>query len=157
MFAFVGIIVLLMYWYSSMFNRGSDTSVLNEAILTGAVSEVDQASRIYEGVLLLSNTFEPVVWETIKVSYPEGSKVQFDYMFDTTDDRFVNIGTGPVSSPTYRIGGTAVGDAPRGSHVTYMVGRPVENVRVKVAVPGDNVGEWTYIATVAVDSASNGN
>lgn len=146
-----------MYWYSSMFNRGSDTSALNEAILTGAVSEVDQSSRIYEGVLLLANTFEPVVWKTIQASYPEGSKVQFDYMFDTTDDRFVNLETGPVSSPTYRIGGTSAGDTPRSSHVTYMIGRPVENVRVKVSLPGDNVGEWTYVATVAVDSASGGN
>lgn len=157
MFGFVAIIVLMMFWYASMFHRGGDTSALNESILSSAVSEVDQASRIYEGALLLANTFEPTVWRDIETSYPEGSIVQFDYMFDVTDDRFGAIENETVSSPSYRIGSSVAADAPRADHVTYMIGRPIQSVRVKIREADEVAGEWTYVSTVTVDSASRNN
>lgn len=154
MFGFVAIIVIIMFWYSSMFHRGGDTTALNESILSSAVSEVDQASRIYEGVLLLANTFEPTVWTDIESNYPEGSLVQFDYMFDVTDTRFGAIENETVSSPSYKIGSSVATDVPRADHVTYMIGRPIESVRVKIREAGETAGEWTYVSTVTVDSAS---
>lgn len=154
MFGFVLIVVLIMFWYSSMFHRGGDTTGLNEAILSGAVSEVDQASRIYEGALLLANTFEPTVWTDIEAQYPEGSIVQFDYMFDTSDTRFGAVENETVSSPSYKIGSSVATDLPRADHVTYMIGRPIESVRVKIREAGETAGEWTYVSTVTVDAAS---
>jgi hypothetical protein len=153
MFVFLSLLSLLFVWYTNMFQRDEDTLQLNDAILSAAVSEVDQTSRLYEGALLLAETFEPAIWERLVAVYPEGSSVQFDYMFDTEDDRFDNVESGTVSSPTYIVGGTGV-DIPRADHVTYMTGRPVQAVRVKVKEKGDSVGEWTYTSTVAVDSSS---
>lgn len=152
MFGFIAVVALLIYWYTSMFDRGSDTTVLNEAILSGAVSEVDQASRIHEGVLLLADTFEPTVWAAIQSEYPAGSAVQFDYKFDMLDERF-NVDNPMVSSPTYYIG-SDVSDHPDATQVSYMLGRPVESIRVKVLKAGDKVGTWTYVSTVSVDAAS---
>lgn len=153
MFIFLALLSLLVVWYTNMFQRDEDTLQLNDAILSTAVSEVDQASRLYEGAFLLSETFEPAIWERLVEVYDEGSSVQFDYMFDTEDDRFDNVEAHTVSSPTYIIGGTGA-DAPRVDHVTYMTGRPLQAIRVKVKEEGDSVGEWTYTSTVAVDSAS---
>lgn len=152
-FFFVLIIVLLMVWYTNMFQRDEDTLQLNDAILSAAVSEVDQTSRLYEGALLLADTFEPTMWERLAVIYNEGDSVQFDYMFDAEDDRFDNVESDTVSSPTYIIGGTGA-DVPHADRVSYMTGRPVEAVRVKVKEKGDRVGEWTYTSTVTVDAAS---
>ncbi|MGX1266785.1 hypothetical protein RKD55_004729 [Rossellomorea marisflavi] len=153
MFVFLALMSLLFVWYTNAFQRDEDTLALNDAIMSAAVSEVDQTSRLYEGALLLANTFEPAIWDRLGDVYPEGSSVQFDYMFDTEDDRFDNVESGTVSSPTYILGGKGA-DAPRADHVTYMTGRPVQAVRVKVKEKGDAVGEWTYTSTVAVDSAS---
>lgn len=152
-FFFFAIIVLLMIWYSNMFQRDEETLQLNDAILTTTVSEVDQASRLYEGALLLADTFEPVMWERLSVVYNEGDSVQFDYIFDAEDDRFDNIESETVSSPTYIIGGKG-SDVPHVDRVAYMTGRPVQAVRVKVHEQGDKVGEWTYTSTVTVDAAS---
>lgn len=156
MFVFLGLLSLLIVWYTNTFTRDEDTLQLNDAILSATVSEVDQTSRLYEGALLLANTFEPAVWDRLGAIYEEGSLVQFDYMFDAADDRFNNVESETISSPTYIVGGTGA-DSPRVDHVTYMTGRPVQAVRVKVRKKGDQVGEWTYTSTVAVDSASRSN
>ncbi|MGX1195885.1 hypothetical protein [Metabacillus sp. SLBN-84] len=153
MFIFISLLSLLVVWYMNMFQRDEGTLQLNDAILSAAVSEVDQTSRFYEGALLLSETFEPEIWERLSAVYDEGDAVQFDYMFDTEDDRFDNVETGTVSSPTYIIGGSGQ-DAPRLDHVTYMTGRPVEAVRVKIRLKDDRVGEWSHTSTVSVDAAS---
>lgn len=153
MFVFLTLLSLLIVWYTNMFQRDGDTLQLNDAILSTAVSEVDQTSRLYEGAFLLSATFEPVIWERITDVYEEGSSVQFDYMFDTEDDRFDNVEDHTVSSPTYIIGG-AEADVPHPNHVDYMTRRPVQAIRVKVKEKGDGVGEWTYTSTVAVDAVS---
>lgn len=153
MFMFIALLSLLAIWYTNTFQRDEDTLQLNDAVLSAAVSEVDQMSRLYEGALLLSKTFEPALWERLGVIYAEGDSVQFDYMFDTEDDRFDNVESGTVSSPTYIIGGSEA-DVPRLDHVAYMTGRPIQAVRVKVRQKGDSVGEWTYTSTVAVDAAS---
>lgn len=171
MFGIMAIVVLIMIWYANHYERGSDTLQLNEVILSSAVSEVDPTSRIYEGALLLSNTFEETVWKSlhieykdedgntvIKPLYPEGSIVQFDYMFDTEDDRFDNVEEGTKSSRSYKIGG-GEGDVPDADNVeqaSVYTGRPIKVIRVKVREAGDNVGDWTYTATVAVDAASRG-
>lgn len=156
MFVFLGLLSLLVVWYTNAFQRDEDTLQLNDVILSAAVSEVDQMSRLYEGTLLLANTFEPAVWDRLGAIYEDGSFVQFDYKFDDTDNRFDNVESGSVSSPTYIIGSTGV-DAPSADHVTYMTGRPIQAVRVKVRTKGDRVGEWTYTSTVAVDAASKSN
>lgn len=151
MFAFVAVMSLLFLWYTKNFERGSDSSSLNEALLSSAVSDVDQTSRLYPGALLLNKTFETSVWKDIQDDYPEGSAVQFDYLFDTDDSRFTNVPK-EASSPTYYIGGDK-SDQPQTDKVSYMTGRPVKAVRVKVREKGDSFG-WTYTATVKVDAAS---
>jgi hypothetical protein len=153
MFVFLALLSLLVVWYMNTFQRDEDTLQLNDAILSAAVSEVDQMSRLYEGALLLANTFEPTVWDRLGAIYEEGSFVQFDYLFDAADNRFDNVESETVSSPTYILGGTGA-DSPRVDHVAYMTGRPVQAVRVKVRKKGDHVGEWTYTSTVTVDAAS---
>lgn len=156
MFLFIMVLSLLTVWYTNAFQRDNETLQLNDAILASAVSEVDQTSRLYPGALLLADTFETSVWNRIKHVYEDGDTVQFDYMFDTTDTRFDNIEEHTVSSPTYIIGGSGA-EIPRESHAAYMTGRPIEAVRVKVHEKGDDVGEWTYTATVTVDAASDAN
>lgn len=153
MFIFLGLLSLLVVWYVNTFQRDDDTLQLNSAIMAVAVSEVDQTSRLYEGALLLSETFEPVMWERLEEVYDEGDTVQFDYMFDTEDDRFDNVEAHTVSSPTYIIGGSG-NDIPQVDNVSYMTGRPVEVIRVKVHKKDDKVGEWTYTSTVTVDAES---
>lgn len=153
MFGFLAVLSLLVIWYTNAFQRDGDTLQLNDAILATAVSEVDQTSRLYEGALLLSETFEPTIWERLVTIYNEGDTIQFDYMFDAEDDRFDNVESDTVSSPTYIIGGSGA-DIPRIGHMEYMVGRPVQAIRVKVHEKGDKVGEWTYTSTVTVDAAS---
>lgn len=153
MFIFLSLFSLLVVWYTNTFQRDEDTLQLNDAILSTAVSEVDQTSRLYEGTLLLADTFEPVLWGRLGEIYEEGSFVQIDYMFDAEDDRFDNVESEMVSSPTYILGNSGA-DIPRVDHVAYMTGRPVLAVRVKVREKGDHVSEWTYTSTVAVDAAS---
>lgn len=151
MFAIVAVMVGLVVWYGNFFQRGSDTLQLNEVVQAASVEEIDHSSRMYQGALLLNNTFETNVWERIETVYPEGSKVQFDYVFNTDDARFNNIEDGEVSSPTYIMGT----DRPNPDHANYMTGRPIEFVRIKVSEPSDNVGEWTYVSTVTLDAATD--
>lgn len=153
MFVFLGLLGLLVVWYTNTFQRDEDTLHLNDAILATAVSEVDQASRLYEGAFLLSETFETKMWERLVVVYNAGDTVQFDYKFDFGDPRFTNVEKGTVSSPTYTIGGSG-SNVPRLGHVGYMTGRPVKAIRVKVHEKGDGVGKWTYTSTATVDAAS---
>jgi hypothetical protein len=153
MFAFLAILVLLAVWYLNMFQRDDDTLQLNDTILSTVVSEVDQTSRLYEGVLLLSESFESSVWERLEVIYSEGDQVQFDYMFDIEDDRFDSVETDTTSSPTYIIGGAEI-DVPSLDDASYMTGRPIKAIRVKIREKDDGIGDWTYTATVAVDAAS---
>ncbi|PAF27405.1 hypothetical protein CHH61_03540 [Shouchella clausii] len=153
MFGFLMTLSLLIVWYINAFQRDADTLQLNDAILSATVSEVDQTSRLYEGALLLSETFEPTIWERLVTIYNEGDSVQFDYMFDAEDDRFDNVESDTVSSPTYIIGGKEE-DIPQLGRVTYMTGRPVTSIRVKVHEKGDKVGNWTYTSTVAIDAVS---
>lgn len=153
LFTFVVIIVLIMFWYASMFHRGGDTTTLNESILSGAVSEVDQASRIYEGALLLTNTFEPTVWADIEANYPEGSIVMFDYLFDATDTRFGAIQP-KESSGVYIVGSVEPSEVPQAGDMGHMLGRPIQHVRVKIREAGETSGEWTYVSTVTLDAAS---
>lgn len=144
--------VALFVWYMNTFDRDTDTLQLNDVILATTVSEIDQTSRIYEGALLLAPTFEPVTWKRLEEQYPKGSKVQFDYLFDETDTRFTNVEK-DTSSPTYTLGGTGT-QVPGVNRVDYMTGRPVKAVRVKIQKAGDNVTDWTYVATVEVDAVS---
>lgn len=154
MFFILLIIAGIVVWYMNSQQRDGDALHLNDAVLTATVSEVDQLSRLYEGALLLADTFEPALWNHLIKEFNEGDKVQFDYMFDIEDDRFDNVETGTVSSPTYIIGGSGA-DIPRADHAAYMTGRPVQSVRVKVSEKNDNLGDWSYSATVVVDAASN--
>lgn len=156
MFGLVGALFLLVIWYTNSFSRGTDTLQLNEVILSNAVSEVDPTSRIYEGALLLADTFEESVWDSLQGKYPKGSIVQFDYLFDTEDSRFDNIESETVSSVPYRLGGTddEIPSADNEEQVSRYTGRPIKIIRVKVKEPEDKVGEWTYTATVTVDAAS---
>lgn len=150
-FSMVGFL-LLFTWYMNAFDRDTDTLQLNDVILTTAVSEIDQASRVYEGALLLGPTFEPVTWKRLSEQYPKESRVQFDYLFDDKDTRFTNVEP-KTSSPTYIIGGAGA-DVPSAKRVSYMTGRPVKAVRVKIRKAGDNVTEWTYVGTVEIDAVS---
>ena len=142
---------LLTIWFVTGFDRGSDVLQLNDIVLASTVSEVDQIARLNEGALLLNNTFEKSVWDKVKDDYPEGSKVQFDYLFDAEDERFENVETGKISSPTYVIGidtpNPTVSD-------NYMRGRPIIAVRLKIHKKGDRAKDWTYTATVTVDAES---
>lgn len=149
MFGFIAIMVVLIYWYTSMFQRGTDTTVLNEAILSAAVSEVDQSSRIHEGALMLAPTFESKVWESIEANYPKGSDVKFEYLFDQEHPNFNTIER-VNPSPMYVIGGAE----PSVDQVNHMISRPIKSVRVMVLEPGDNVSNWTYVSTIAIDAAS---
>lgn len=152
-FLFILILVLLVVWYVNTFQRDGDTLQLNDAILTTAVAEVDQTSRLYEGALILADTFEPELWKRLEQSYGKGDTVQIDYVFDDKDTRFTGVKKGTVSSPSYVIGGSGA-DVPRANHVSHMLGQPIKAVRVKVHQKGDKVGEWTYQSTVTVDAAS---
>lgn len=156
MFFFIAVTSLLTVWYLNSFQRGTDTLQLNEVVLSSAVSEVDPTSRIYEGTLLLADTFEESVWDRLQGKYPEGSIVQFDYLFDTEDSRFDNIESETVSSVPYRLGGTddEIPLADNEEQVSRYTGRPIKIIRVKVKEPEDKVGEWTYTATITVDAAS---
>lgn len=153
MFAFIGMLSLLVVWYASSFQRDTDVLHLNESVLSGAVSSVDPLARIYPGALLLADDFEETVWKEISASYPTGSTVVFEYVFDTTDTRFSNVEVRGTGSPPYRIGGSGT-DVPSRLNSDYMTGRPVKAVRVKIKVPEDDVTAWTYVSTVRVDAAS---
>ena len=155
--AFVVVIFLLVFWYRENFYRDSDVLHLNELILTSTITEVDQTSRIHEGVLMLSDTFETKVWESLESAYDEGSKVMFDYKFDISDTRFTNVTDEQISTGPYYIGSGDVNDIPQAGNLgnaEYYTKRPVQAVRVKVKDVNDAFGEWTYIGSVRVDIAS---
>lgn len=154
MFAMVAIMVGLVVWYGNFFQRGSDTLQLNEVVLAASTEEVDHTSRLYQGALILNDSFETNVWERISDVYPADSHVQFDYIFNTDDPRFNNVEDGERSSPTYIIGGSGA-DVPNVNAAGYMTGRPIEFIRIKVKEPSDNVGEWTYVSTVTLDAATD--
>lgn len=151
------ILALLMVWYTGAYKTGADTTELNEVILSAAVSEADQSSRLNQGSLLLADTFEMVVWENIKNSYEDGSVVQFEYKFDQSDPYFKNAPEG-ASSMEYVL--PNVGPLPvtytNGipSARSYMVGKPIEHVRVKIRDKEDPIGQWTYVSTVTVDAVT---
>lgn len=153
MFSFAVGLVGLSVWYISSFNQNASTMDLNEAALTSAVSEVDKSSRLNQGAFLLSHTFEKSVWDKIEKSYAKGSVVQFDYIFDTDDDRYELIAP-DESSPSYIVGtnkpSSDIAD------YSYMTNQPIVAARVKVRKNGDKVGEWTHTATITVDSLSKG-
>lgn len=143
---FVGLMAFLVTSYVMAFQRDTDTLTLNEAVMSSAVAEVDQSSRLYEGALLLSRTFEADVLKRLATDYPADAEVQLDYRFDETDSRFT---TPPSSSsPVYTLGGAAPTSA------THYVDRPVKAVRVKLRMPDDTVTDWTYVSTVTVDALS---
>lgn len=161
--------MMLFTWYMNTFDRDTDTLQLNDVVLATAVSEIDQTSRVYEGALLLAPTFESATWKRLEEQYPKGSDVQFDYLFDDKDTRFTNVEP-KTSSPTYAIGGkrndngswfSVPGPDPKRS--SYMTGRPVKAVRVKVRTPRDELfftkkfedrSKWTYVGTVEIDAVS---
>lgn len=155
MFLFIFGLSILVMWYMNNFQRDGDTLQLNDAILSSAIAEVDQTSRLYQGALLLADTFEPTLFERLTEIYTEGDTVQIDYMFDIEDDRFDKVEDETISSPTYTIGGSGT-DIPQAENMAYMMGHPVESVRVKVHEKGDRVGKWTYTSTITVDAASKG-
>lgn len=144
---FIGLLVGLVTWYTSSFDRDTTMLGLNEVILSSAVNQVDQSSRLHEGALLLAPDFEKDAWKRLSSMYKDGTVVQFDYKFDQTDTRF--SGT-PASSesPTYTVGGTAPTAA------THYANHPIEAVRVKVKQEDDNVTDWTFVSTVTVDALS---
>lgn len=151
LFSFGVLLFLITQWYGNNFKRDSEVLQLNEAILTGSVSEVDHTSRLYEGALLLADTFESSIWERLNDVYATGSDVQFDYMFDDKDTRFDGVESGVVPSSVYTIGSSNV---PKPANMTYMTGRPIKAVRVKVREPGEKVTNWTYTSSITVDAAS---
>lgn len=144
---FIILLVGLTTWYTTTFNRDTVMLGLNEVVLTTAVNEVDQSSRVYEGVLFLADTFEMATMTKLEERYADGTEIQFDYRFDQTDTRFPGV-EAESTSPLYVVGTTAPGTA---SHYTN---RPIEAVRVKVKEPSDDVTDWTNVSTITVDALS---
>lgn len=144
---FVGLMAFLFTTYVMAFQRDTDMLTLNEAVMSAAVAEVDQSSRLYEGVLLLSRGFEADVLKRLAADYPADAEVQLDYRFDETDGRFTGV-PASSSSGVYTLGGAA------SSNTTHYVDRPVKAVRVKLRMPDDTVTDWTYVSTVTVDALS---
>lgn len=151
LFGFLAILMLLVFWYQENFSRDSDVLQLNEIILTNAVTEVDQASRLYNykdgSVYMLNDTFEPAVWDRLEQVYPEGSEVMFSYTFDSSDTRFSNVEEG-ADSDVYELG---TDNKPELDGQQYMTGRPILEIEVKVKEKGDGVAGWTYASSVTVD------
>jgi hypothetical protein len=150
-FGFVAVIFLLVFWYKETFYRDSDVLQLNEIILTNAVTEVDQASRLYNykdgSVYMLSDTFELAVWDRLERVYPKGSEVMFAYTFDSNDTRFDNVEDG-AESDIYEIG---TENKPNPDNLHYMTGRPITNTRLRIREVGEKLADWTYVSSVAVD------
>ena len=142
---------LLVFWYRENFYRDSDVLQLNEIILTNAVTEVDQASRLYDykdgSVYMLSDTFEPAVWDRLERIYPEGSDVMFVYTFDSNDTRFDNVEDG-AESDIYELG---TDNKPNPDDLHYMTGRPITNIEVRIREVGEKLADWTYVSSVTVD------
>ena len=153
-FGFVAVLFLLVFWYKETFYRDSDVLQLNEIILTNAVTEVDQASRLYDykdgSVYMLSDTFEPAVWDRLERIYPEGSDVMFVYTFDSNDTRFDNVEDG-AESDIYELG---TDNKPNPDDLHYMTGRPITNIEVRIREVGEKLADWTYVSSVAVDRAN---
>lgn len=151
LFSFIVILMLLVFWYKENFYRDSDVLQLNEIILTHAVTEVDQASRLYSykdgSVYMLSDTFEPAIWDRLEQVYPEGSEVMFSYTFDPNDTRFGNVEEG-ADSDVYELG---TDNKPRADETHYMTGRPILEIEVKVKEKGDGMAGWTYASSITVD------
>lgn len=138
--------------YTKAFVRGGDTLALNDIVLTSAVSEVGQKSRLAEGTLILEDTFEEKSWVQIEDKYAKGSEVEFDYLFDDVDAN----GNYPQStSDTYTVGGSKI---PKKNAIVFA-DRPVKAIRIKVRESGDNVTAnkvgWTYTSTVKLDVAED--
>lgn len=165
MFVFIVIVFLMTMWYRDTFDRDNDVLQLNDTLLAASVSEVDQSSRLYEGALILSETFERSAFDRLETIYKDGDKVQFEYVFDIDDERFDNVESEIVQSPVYTVGETE----PKGTKASakYMTGRPVQALRLKVIEGEDNIVTransdvtnpdnlvWTYEATVEVDAVS---
>lgn len=144
---FIILLVGLTTWYTTTFNRDTVMLGLNELVLTTAVNEVDQSSRLYEGALLLADTFEDATMTKLEERYADGTEIQFDYRFDQTDARFPDV-EAESTSPLYVVGTTAPNMA------SHYINRPIEAVRVKVKEPSDEVTDWTNVSTVTVDALS---
>lgn len=155
LFLTVIILVLISVWYRGQFEQDTDTLQLNEVLLSNVVSEVDQTSRLYEGTLLLANTFEQAIWEKIQDKYPTGSIVQFDYVFDSDDSRFHDVPSGVVSSVPYKIGTDDKPDAENQTQTDVFTNKPVKKVKVKVKEANEKLKDWTYTSTIEVKSLRN--
>lgn len=153
LFGFVLIIILLVFWNKENFYRDSEVLQLNEIILTNAVTEVDQASRLYNykdgSVYMLNDTFEPAVWDRLEQVYPKGSEVMFFYTFDSSDERFDNVEDGAESN-IYEIGSNNKPTSDSGA-LQYMTGRPILQIEVRVREAGEKLADWTYVSSVTVD------
>lgn len=139
-----------MMWYTLGFEKDTEVLQLNDVVLTNAMSEMDQASRLYGyengSVFMLRDTFEEKIWQRILGVYDTGSIVQFDYVFDIDDERFEV--PHEVEFSTEYVLGT---DSPTKADMVDVVNKPITHIRVKVKDSGDEIGDWTYTGTVAVD------
>lgn len=151
-FLFAGLMAYLVAASAGAFERDTDMLTLNEGVLSAAVVHTDPVSRLYPGALLLDDSFETGLWHTLGDAYPEGTEVMFSYGFDGTDDRFDGVELAGTDSPIYVLGDAS--KKPDAANAGYMTGRPVTTVAVKLRLPDDEVTDWTYVSTVAVDAVS---
>lgn len=156
MFVVVIIILSLGVFAANNFWRGSDVLELNDIILTSAVSEMDQLSRLSKGTFVLKDSFETKAWETLSNKYPKDSIVQFDYLFDEDDDLHT-IPENKLGSPSYKIGSANSIESPSLTSSVVYSGQPVKAIRLKVRRAGDDLAGptgWTYTGTVTLDAES---
>lgn len=156
---FAIVLMILSVSYINGFIRGGDTLTLNDIILTSAVSEIDELSRINEGTLVLEDTFEEKAWEELSERYPKNSEVKFDYYFEDEDSNWNAVPNNiprKESSDIYTVGGA---DTPSKNNIVFA-DTPVKAIRIRVRKTGDKVvgdvasadtSDWTYTATVKLD------
>lgn len=157
--AFAMALMILLVSYINGFIRGGDTLTLNDIILTSAVSEIDELSRINTGTLVLEDTFEEKAWKELSKRYPKDSEVKFDYYFEDEDNSWKAVANGiprKKSSKLYTVGGSVT---PNKSDTAFS-DTPVKAIRIRVRKTGDKVvgdvasadtSDWTYTATVKLD------
>lgn len=144
MFAFA----LSIIWFTTSFNKDSQSLDLTETVLSSALSEMDQTSRMYDGVYMVNDSFEVVVVESLDGSFGmDNATIEFDYMFDTEDSRFNNLPEF-ASTGDYKIGSKN----PKPENMSAIIGKPVTAIRVRIDTDGGN--RWTHTATVDVDIES---
>lgn len=157
-FTFAILLMILTVSYATGFIRGGDTLSLNDIVLTSAVSEIDEMSRLKKGTLVLKDTFETKAWEGLVEKYPEGSKLEFVYLFDNDDDFYNKPVPEQAKSDLYEIGGSQIPE----ESSTVFKDLPVKAVRLRVKKAGDkaiedmeNGPEWTYTSTIKLDVAND--